>query len=217
MELKVIVIVGPTCSGKTSTGINLAQQLNSEIISADSRQIYKYLNIGTAKPTESQLRLVNHHCVDLLELTEEYNVSKFEKESLLVIGKLHKTSKIPIAVGGSGLYIRAMVDGIFDSVDTDEDFRKSILEEKNKSGNEFIYEKLKKVDTISAEKLLPQNWKRVIRALEVFHLTGEPIWKFHEQHKRESKINFLQFGLNWNRDILYQNIEKRVDTMIEQG
>jgi tRNA dimethylallyltransferase len=217
VELKVILIVGPTCSGKTAVGLKIATELKSEIISADSRQIYKFLNIGTAKPTNEELKLVKHHFVDLLEPTEDFNVSKFEKESLKIINNLHHKNKIPIVIGGSGLYLKAIVDGIFDEVDTDDNYRSELLENRKNFGNEFIYQKLKDVDLQTASNMLPQNWKRVIRALEVFHLTGEPIWKFHEKHKRETNIEFMQFGLNWEREILYKNIETRVDEMIKLG
>lgn len=217
MELRVILIVGPTCSGKTAIGLKVASEIKSEIISADSRQIYKYLDIGTAKPLPKELKLVKHHFVDLLDLSEDFNVSRFEKESLSIINKLHIKNKIPVVVGGSGLYMRAIVDGIFDEVDTDENYRNELLKNRNNFGNEFIYEKLMEVDPRTASNLLPQNWKRVIRALEVFHLTGEPIWKFHEKYKREIKLNFFQFGLNWDREILYKNIEARVDEMINKG
>jgi tRNA dimethylallyltransferase len=115
------------------------------------------------------------------------------------------------------LYIRAVVDGIFDIVDTDEDYRTKLMEEKEKYGNEFLYEKLKKVDSKSVENLIPQNWKRIIRALEVYKLTGEPIWKLQKEYKRETNLNFIQYGLNWERETLYKNIELRVDKMIEAG
>ncbi len=214
---KVIVIVGPTCSGKTEVAISLSEKIPSEIISADSRQVYKLLNIGTAKPTPEELQKAKHHFIDFLNPNETYNVSKFEKDALTKIDVLLKNNKIPIIVGGSGLYIRAIVDGIFDVVDTDEEYRKKLMKEREKFGNEYLLEKLKKVDPKSAAKLIPQNWKRIIRALEVYKLTGEPIWKLQEEYKRETNFNFQQFGLNWPRKILYKNIELRVDKMIELG
>ncbi len=217
MERKVIVIVGPTCSGKTTLAIKLALALNSEIISADSRQIYKFLNIGTAKPSKEELNLVKHYFIDILLPSEDYNVSRFEKEALRIIEKLFAQNKIPVVAGGSGLYVKSLVDGIFDVVDTDEEYRKELLEAKAKYGNEFLYEKLKQVDPLSAQNLLPQNWKRVIRALEVYKLTGRSIVEFQKEFKRETDIKFFQFGLKWPREILYENIEKRVDEMIEAG
>lgn len=217
MESKVIVIVGPTCSGKTDLSLRIAGKLNSEIISADSRQIYKYLNIGTAKPTESELGFVKHHLIDFLEPSEEYNASKFENDSIKIITNLLKKGKIPIIVGGSGLYIRALVDGIFNTVDTDVEFRAEIMSDRLKFGNEYIYDLLVQRDPKTAENLLPQNWKRIIRALEVYHITGKPIWKHQEEYKRDLPFEFFQVGLNWDRKILYPNIENRVDKMMEAG
>ncbi len=217
MEKRVIVILGPTCSGKTSLSLKLAESLKSEIISADSRQVYKILSIGTAKPSLEELSIAKHHFVDALNPEIEFNVSKFEIEALKIIDELHKQNKIPIVVGGSGLYIKAIVEGLWNDVDTDANFRAKLLKEKDEFGNQFIYDRLVEVDSKSAETMLPQNWKRVIRALEVFHLTGKPILEFHQEYKRESDYKFLQFGLNWEREVLYRNIETRVDEMISAG
>lgn len=217
MERIVIVIAGPTCSGKTQVGISLAKNLNSEIISADSRQIYKYLSIGTAKPSISELTFVKHYFINYLEPDDDYNVSRYEADALEIIDNLFDKNKIPIVVGGSGLYIKALIDGIFNSVDVDEEYRKELNEKRVKFGNEFLYGQLKRVDPLSAEKMLPQNWKRVMRALEVYRITGESISKFHENYKRENKYNFIQFAMSWDRQILYKNIERRVDQMINDG
>ena len=217
MERFVIIIAGPTCSGKTRLSQIIAQRLDTEIISADSRQIYKYLDIGTAKPSADELKKIKHHFIDYLEPDEYYNVSRYENESLAVIQNLIDKNKIPVVAGGSGLYIKAMVDGIFDSVDADEEYRVELLEQREKHGNEFLYEQLQKVDPESASKMLPQNWKRVIRALEVFHASGKKIHELQKEHKRETEYSFIQFGLNWSRDVLYKNIEARVDEMIDNG
>jgi tRNA dimethylallyltransferase len=217
LESKVIVLVGPTCSGKTDLSLLLAKKMKVEIISADSRQVYKYLNIGTAKPSINELSQAKHHLIDFLDPKEEYNASKFEKDSLSIITTLLENDTTPIVAGGSGLYIKALVDGIFDSVDTDEEFRKQVMADRKKFGNQYLYDLLEKVDSKSAANLLPQNWKRVIRALEVFHITGEPIWQHQASHKRDVEFEFMQFGLNWEREVLYSNIESRVDKMIELG
>ena len=217
MEPKVIVIAGPTCSGKTSLAILLAERLNSEIISADSRQVYKYLDIGTAKPDNEQLEKIKHHFISILEPDESYNVSRFENDALNVIKSLSGRGKIPIVAGGSGLYIKALVDGIFDVADADEELRNEFLEKRRLYGNDFLYDELKKVDPESASKMLPQNWKRVMRALEVFYITGKPIGIHHQEQKREINLNFVQYGLRWDRQVLYKNIEQRVDEMISNG
>ncbi|MGE5437796.1 MAG: tRNA (adenosine(37)-N6)-dimethylallyltransferase MiaA [Syntrophothermus sp.] len=217
MERKVIVIVGPTCSGKTELSILLAEKLQSEIISADSRQVYKYLNIGTAKPTPEELKKVKHYFIDELELDEKFDVSIFENKSLQIINSLHKKNKIPIVVGGSGLYIRALIDGITESVVTNDELRLRLKYEKDKFGNEYLYNKLKEIDPKSAESMLPQNWKRVIRAIEVFELTGKPIWEHHQDYEREVYFDFIQFGLKPEREVLYKNIDNRVEQMINSG
>ncbi len=218
-EQKIIVTVGPTCSGKTYLALKLAEILATEIISADSRQIYKHLNVGTAKPTAEELKKVKHHFIDILNPDKDYNVSQFEKDAKGIIDKLNSQQKIPIVVGGSGLYIKALIDGIFETANKDEEYRKELLQKRKQFGNDFLYNELKKVDSISAEKMLPQNWKRVIRALEVLHTSGEPIWKHHQKQStgKEKKYQFRQFGLNWDRKILYENINNRVDEMIERG
>jgi len=219
LERVVVVIVGPTCSGKTNLSLNLAQLIPSEIISADSRQFYKLLDIGTAKPSKEKLQKVPHHLIDFLDPSENYDVSKFENDANEIIDQIHKKNKTPIVVGGSGLYVKALIDGIFDSAEKDEKYRKELLQKRKDFGNEFLYEELKKVDLTSAERMLPQNWKRVMRALEVFHTTGEPIWKHHlkQSTQTEKKYLFRQYGLNWDRKILYENINYRVDWMIENG
>jgi len=214
---KIIVIVGPTCSGKTYLSLLLAEKLNSEIISADSRQIFKLLDIGTAKPTPLQLQKFKHYFVNELKPDEDFNVSTFANKSENIIRDLFNRKKIPIVVGGSGLYIKSLLDGISESADTNQDIRAELMLIKKVYGNDFLYNELKKVDKISAEKMLPQNWKRVIRALEVFRLTGKPIWQHHIEQKKNSDFDFYQIGLQWDRKLLYQNIEVRVDRMIEDG
>jgi len=215
----VIVIVGPTCSGKTNLSLKLANLIPSEIISADSRQIYKFLDIGTAKPSKDELEKVPHNLIDILDPSENYDASMFEKDAKKNIEKIFYVNKTPIIVGGSGLYIKALIDGIFDTADKDEEYRKELLQKRKEFGNEFLFDELKKVDPESAEKMLPQNWKRVMRALEVYHSTGEQIWKHHQKQstQKEKKYLFKQFGLNWGRNILYENINIRVDEMIEKG
>ncbi len=214
---QVIIIAGPTCSGKTSLSLELAKRLNAEIISADSRQVYKYLDIGTAKPSPPELKQVKHHFINSLEPDADFNVNDFETEALDIIRKLHSEDKIPVVVGGSGLYIRALVDGIFNTVDTDDEFRSQLMNERKEYGNEYLYDKLKKADPVSASKMLSQNYKRVIRALEVIHLTGRPIWQLQKEYKRDVQLKFMQYGLEWDRNKLYENIEKRVDKMLEAG
>ena len=214
---EVITIVGPTCSGKTKLSLILAEKINGEIISADSRQVYKYLDIGTAKPEQSTLKTIKHYFIDELKPDENFNASIFAKKSEEIIERILAENKNPIIVGGSGLYVKAIIDGISESADTNDEIRKELLEIRKKYGNDFLYDELKKVDEISASKMLPQNWKRVMRALEVVRITGKPIWQHHQDEIKISKFNFKQIGLNWQRESLYKNIENRVDEMIEKG
>lgn len=214
---EVITIVGPTCSGKTNLSLILAEKINGEIISADSRQVYKFLDIGTAKPEQSTIKIIKHYFIDELKPDENFNASIFAKKSEEIIERILAENKNPIVVGGSGLYVKAIIDGISESADTNDEIRKELLEIRKKYGNDFLYVELKKVDEISASKMLPQNWKRVMRALEVVRITGKPIWQHHQDEIKISKFRFKQIGLNWQRESLYKNIENRVDEMIEKG
>ncbi len=213
----IVVIVGPTCSGKSNLSISIAKELKSEIVSADSRQVYKYIDIGTAKPSKSELKEIPHSFIDALELDENFDVSSFEKQALVKIDNILKNKAIPIVTGGSGLYVKALIDGIVD-LESDDEIREELFSKKEKFGNDYLYHELEKVDSDAAKTMLPQNWKRVIRALEVFYLTGKSITDFHaKQNRQRTNYNFLQFGLNWKREILYKRIESRVDEMIKNG
>jgi tRNA dimethylallyltransferase len=211
------VIIGPTCSGKTYLSLQLAGMINSEIISADSRQVYKNLNIGTAKPDAAKLNKIKHHFVSMLDPREDFNASIFELQANAVIKALLDKNIIPIIIGGSGLYIKAIIDGISESADTNIKIREELLELRNNFGNDYLYNELKKIDFEVAKKMLPQNYKRVIRALEVYKLTGKSILNHHSEQKKNTNYNFWQIGLLWDRKILYQNIDNRVDEMIERG
>lgn len=214
---KVIVIIGPTCSGKTKLGLLLAERMNGEIISADSRQVYKYLTIGTAKPNSNQLNSVKHYFIDELNPDEDFNADKFASRAREVIKEIFDLHKVPIVVGGSGLYIKALIDGISVAVNSDKSIREELLRLRKEFGNNFLYEELKKIDPVSAGKMLPQNWKRVIRAIEVFRLTGKPIWQHYNESIIKPEYEYVQYGLLWDRKKLYENIERRVDEMISQG
>lgn len=217
MERKVIVIAGPTASGKTALSLMLAEKLSSEIISADSRQVYRYLNIGTAKPEIEQLRRVRHHFIDMLMPDENFDAKQFENESLRIISSLHSKNVIPIVTGGTGLYIKALTEGMFDTA-SDEELRRKLLQRtSDDEGKISLYNELNEVDPASASRMLPQNYKRVVRALEVYYITGRPIWEHHSEYQRGLNITFCQYALNWPRELLYENINLRVDRMIESG
>jgi tRNA dimethylallyltransferase len=214
---RVIVIVGPTCSGKSYLSVKVASLLRTEIISADSRQIYKKLTIGTAKPTQQDLKMVKHNMINILNPDEVYNANKFSIDAENIITKLTSEGRTPIVAGGTGLYIKALIDGMIESADKDDDLRKELLQKKKQFGNEHLYKELKKIDPQSALKMLPQNWKRVIRAIEVFRTTGKPIWHHQNSQIQKSNFSFYQIGLLWNRTTLYTNINNRVDRMISDG
>jgi tRNA dimethylallyltransferase len=218
MEREVIVVTGPTASGKTSLSIQLALGLNTEIISADSRQFYKLLDIGTAKPSVEELSQVKHHFISFLDPAEDYNVSRFRKDAIIICERLWKKGKMPVISGGSGLYIKALIDGLSSTPDPDPELRQNLMDLKVRYGNEYLHDKLKEVDSVSAENMLPQNWKRVIRALEVYYLTGKTL-TYHHKHPQESseKIVSHQFGILPDREILYERINRRTDEMIRRG
>ncbi len=212
----VLILVGPTASGKTAISLALAKELDGEIVSADSRQLYKYLTIGTAKPTEEELNSVKHHFIDILTPYQEYNASEFSKQARLVIDDILHRGKTPIVVGGSGLYIQALVDGFFDGPEADSEIRNKLESRLQSEGAEKLLEELRVVDPISAGKMLPSTWKRIIRALEVYYVTGVPISTLQEKNIG-ANFSSCFAGLHWERQLLYDRINLRVDKMIVAG
>lgn len=216
MEKRVIVIAGPTCSGKSFLAFELAKLLGSEILSADSRQFYRQLNIGTAKPTPAMMNTIPHHFINSLDIAESYNASDFEKESLKIIDTLCAQNIIPIVAGGSGLYLRAITNGVF-NVPSEPALRAELMRDLERDGKEAMYERLKEKDPASARTMLPQNWKRVIRALEVFQLTGTSILGLQNERVTRKGYSFLQICIEWPRALLYERIDDRVDAMMKEG
>lgn len=216
-HIPLLVLLGPTAVGKTELAIELAKELNTEIVSADSRQVYKYMDIGTAKPSKKEQEDVRHHLIDIVLPSDKFSVADYKREAEKVILDLHNRGKIPFLVGGSGLYIRSVVDGLFQSPEPDYDLRKKLKEEARINGNLFLYEKLKSVDKETADRLHPNDIFRIIRALEVFEKTGQPISRLQKERTQKPDYNVLMIGLNRERNELYSLIEKRVDKMIESG
>ncbi len=219
MNNKILVIVGPTAVGKTYVSIELAKKFNTEIISADSMQVYKYMDIGTAKVTEEEACGIKHHMLDLVYPNEEFSVSEFQKIAEKHIDNLIDNDKLPIVIGGSGLYVNSLLyDLDFGKVKSDEKVKKYYTDFYNEHGTEKLHELLVNVDSEAAAKIHKNNIKRVIRALEVCHITGK---KFSEMNtdirKPSEKYNCIIIGLEMDRDILYQRINKRVDIMVENG
>ncbi len=215
----LIVLTGPTSVGKTKLSIALAKAVNGEIISADSMQVYHYMDIGTAKITKEEMDGVTHYLVDQYDPNEEFNVVEFQKEAKKAIEKIYAKGKIPLIVGGTGFYIQAVLNDIdFTENEQDTSYRKELEEIAATKGAAFLHEMLEKVDKDSAEAIHENNVKKVIRALEFYELTGEPISKHNEEQRaKESPYQFMYFVLDQKRDVLYANIDKRVDIMMENG
>jgi len=213
----LLVIVGPTASGKTSKAIEIAQYFNTEIISADSRQFYKELKIGVASPTQEELSKAKHHFIGNLSITEYYNVYKYENEALELITKLFNKHDFLVLAGGSGLYIDAICKGIDELPDHDENIRKELLKNFEENGIEYIRQKLKMLDYEYYKTVDIANHKRLFRAIEVCLLTGKPYSSLRKNQLRHRPFNIITFGLMMNRDKLYERINNRVDSMIETG
>ncbi|MDI3534119.1 MAG: tRNA dimethylallyltransferase [Thermosediminibacterales bacterium] len=218
-EKNLMVIVGPTAVGKTSTAIDVAIRLNGEIVSADSMQIYKYMDIGTAKPTRDEMKGIKHHMIDIIEPDQEFSVADYKKMAEEKIDEILHTGKLPILTGGTGLYIKSITDNYFFSeADVDWPLRNKLKDQFVKYGKMYMYEKLKQIDPKTAEKVHPNDTKRIIRALEVYEKTGKPISYYYEQTKlRKPKYKLIIYGLEAPRKKLYEKINKRVDKMIEKG
>ena len=216
---KLIILAGPTASGKTSVSIDLAKRLGGEIISADSMQVYKYMDVGTAKISVEEMQGVKHHLIDVLDPKEDFNIVKFQNMVKCSIEEIVKNGHIPILVGGTGFYIQSIIYDIdFNTEDDNSSVRKKLEEEYDTLGADFMYEKLKKIDSVSAKTIHKNNKKRIIRAIEFFLINNEPISSHNEvQRKKNSPYDYRFFVLNPPRDILYERINKRVDIMVENG
>ena len=214
-----IIILGPTASGKTSISIKLAKLLNTEIINADSMQIYKNLNIGTAKPSKSEQDGIKHNLLDFVEPNKEFSVEQYRELALPIIKNLINNKKVPIIVGGTGFYIESLLNNYSygkstKNIEIREKYNKLALD----YGNEYVYNILKKIDPVSAEKIHSNDLKRVIRAIEIFDTTGIKKSEISTmQTNSKSPLNPLIIALNWNRDELYERINKRVNIMLENG
>lgn len=215
----LIIIAGPTACGKTSVSVELARLIGGEIISADSMQVYKYMDIGTAKIMPDEMQGVRHYLVDELEPDEEFNVAVFKNKAKAYIEQIHSRGKMPVMVGGTGFYINAVVyDNDFSQDCSDDTVRKELEAYLEQNGKEALYARLKSVDPVACETIHINNTKRVIRALEFFEITGEKISEHNKTEKeREPFYDAKIFVLNMNRERLYNRIDKRIDLMLEQG
>ncbi len=215
----LVVITGPTAVGKTDISIKLAKEINGEIISADSIQVYKGLDIGSAKITEDEMDGVKHYLIDVLEPTDDFDIYTFKQMAEDAIEKIYSKGKVPIIVGGTGFYIQSVLyDVDFEETEVDMEYRKELEELAKKNGNEYVHKMLEEVDPEYAAGIHPNNLKRVIRALEFYHENNIPLSEHNaEQKENESPYNFAYYVLNDDRDVLYDRINKRVDLMFEKG
>lgn len=211
---KVIVICGPTASGKTKLGIELANKLNGEIISADSMQIYKDMNIGSAKPSNEEQKLAKHYLIDFVNPNERYSVADFKKDASNAIDMIIKNGKTPIVVGGTGLYIDSLIYNIeFNEEKFDQNYRKELEKEET----EKLYEMANNIDQISTQKISKNDRKRLMRIIEIYHSTGKTKLELEKESRKRIKYDYRIFVLNMDREKLYNRINQRVDKMIDEG
>ena len=219
MKQKLLVLGGPTAVGKTELSIKLAKELNGEIISADSMQIYKYMDIGSAKVTEQEMDGIKHHLIDVIEPNVPFSVADFKEYGEISLKNILSKNKFPIIAGGTGLYINSLTCNMtFTEAEKDEEYRLYLEKLSEEKGNDFVHEMLKEIDPVSYKEIHANNRKRVIRALEVYKLTKKPFSSFNAgEDFYKSDYDVYYYFLTMNRDKLYERINKRVDIMIEKG
>ena len=215
---KVIVICGPTASGKTALSIELAKRIDGEIISCDSMQIYKEMDIGTAKVTKEEMQGIKHYLVDYISPDERYSVARFKQDAKNAIKDIIAKGKTPIIVGGTGLYLDSLIYEIdYPQIELDEEYRNKMENIANEGRLEELYLLAKKIDPKAIEKISPNDQKRIIRVLEIYNSTGKTKTQLEEESRKEVEYDYKVFAINWEREKLYERINKRVDIMIEQG
>ena len=216
---KVIVICGPTASGKTKLSIELAKKINGEIISCDSMQIYKDMNIGTAKPTKEEMEGIKHYLIDFVSPDKRYSVAEFKLDAKKAIKEIIKKGKTPIIVGGTGLYVNSLIYEIeFNDIKIDEEYRAVLEKEANENGLEELYNRAIKIDPDAMKTISKNDRKRIIRVLEIYKQTGKTKTEQEiESRKKMPEYDYKVFAISWNREKLYNRINKRVDIMINQG
>lgn len=215
---KLLVILGPTASGKSALGMDIARELNAEIVSADSLQVYRYFDIGTAKPTPSDQQLVKHHMIDIIDPAQEFNAGMFREHASSATRYLHKQGVNMIVAGGTYLYVKILLSGLIDGIPSDKDIRADIKKENSALGTEHLYKKLQSVDPEAAENIHSNDYVRVERALEVYYLTGQRISELQSRHGfSESSYEFLKIGIKVQREALRVKIDERVEDMLRRG
>ena len=218
MTSRLLCLLGPTAVGKTEIAIQLAQRLNAEIVSVDSRQIYRQMDIGTAKPTLEEQQAARHHLIDCVDISQPFSVADYQSLADAAIADIQNRGKRVLLVGGAGLYFRAIVDGLFEGPGANPALRKRLEAEAARNGVDTLHRRLQTCDPASADRIHPNNLVRVIRALEVYELTGTPMSELQQQwHPEKQRYPFIAFGLTMPRALLYHRIEQRVDVMLANG
>lgn len=216
-KIKLIVIMGPTAVGKTALSIALAKKFNGEIINGDSLQVYRQLDIGTAKVTQEEMEGIPHHLIDIVDVNSPYNASDFKEAAEATIRELSDRGKLPIVVGGSGLYLQGLLDDLdFGHAGENQEYRQQLIQELEADGPMHLWEKLNQIDPKAAESIHPNNSRRVIRALEAIHTSGT-LFSQQDNDAEDSKYDALLIALNCEREKLYERINRRVDIMLDAG
>jgi tRNA dimethylallyltransferase len=218
MKKPLVVITGPTATGKTDVSLLVAEEFAGEIVSADSMQVYRYMDIGTAKPTAAEMKRVRHHMIDVVDPWQEFSVAEYQRLAKYCIEDIQNRGKLPVVVGGTGLYINSLIYNL-DFADTvsDKKFRGYLTRLSEERGKEYLYEMLRRVDPDTAQRLHINDTRRVIRALEIYHCSGRPMSARRDNGKADPPYDLVMFGLRMDRERLYRRIEERVDKMIEKG
>ncbi|MGD9300050.1 MAG: tRNA (adenosine(37)-N6)-dimethylallyltransferase MiaA [Desulfobacterales bacterium] len=215
---KIIVICGPTGIGKTTVGIRLAENVGGEIISADSMQIYRYMDIGTAKPTADEQSRISHHMIDVVDPDEDFDALRFAEMARRKVMQLDHQGVISLVVGGTGLYIKALLQGLFQAPPVDLKIRERLKKKAHANGSDALYDRLLQVDPEAADRLHPNDTYRIIRALETIESSGRSISAHHQDHRfKDEPFDALKIALQMDRQVLYDRIDQRVDLMITAG
>ncbi len=218
MAKKIIAVAGPTASGKTKLAIEIAKRVSGEVVSCDSMQIYRGMDIGTAKPTSDEIQGISHHMIDIIDPTDRYSVADFVRDARACIDNCLSRGKCPVIAGGTGLYMDSVLMNIaFDEVEQDMEYRSELQNYADKFGADALHKILCEKDPNAAEKIHPNNVRRVIRALEVCHTTGKTFTQVNAESRREPVYDAKIFGIDTDRQVLYDRIDRRVDIMLEQG
>ena len=218
MKKIIVCLVGPTAAGKTEVALKLAKKIDAEIISCDSMQVYKGIDIASSKPTKKQRKTIPHHLISIISPSQEYNAARFKVSCLKIIKDIHKKGKLPLIVAGTGLYLRALLEGLFSGPGQNAKLRKKLYQQAEKYGPAYLYKRLKNRDPQGAKAIHPHDLRRIVRALEVYKASGEPISKLRKKtYGIRNQYDVHTFGLKRQRSQLYARIEKRVDEMFAQG